>query len=161
MSAGRVSAGGQAAAMLVAAPSAGGAAVPDVLKQFDRVCRRPLWPEFEPCRIPLAGKHPLFQGIRRATVPLASAPRIEETPETVKISGEGMTLEFRGAGLSRSDQTLTVTLPRSPALDHPIPSGRAIDNGVQRRARPHRFGHFFRVWLIVTAEVHGSALGTE
>ena len=62
-----------------------------------------------------AGKRPLFEGIRRATITgLSSEPRIEETDGAVKISSGGLTLEFRGASVTRSGQILTVTLSRSP-----------------------------------------------
>jgi hypothetical protein len=58
-----------------------------------------------------SGKHPLFEGVRRATVTgLAAEPRVEEIPGRVKISADGLTLEFRGARVTRSGQTLTVTL---------------------------------------------------
>ena len=77
------------------------------------------------CLTESAGKHPLFEGLRRATVELPSEPRVEETPQSIKISAEGLTLEFRGARLSRSGQTWTVILPRSP--DRPIT--RSSDSG--------------------------------
>ena len=35
------------------APKEPAVSVPAVLEQFDRACRRPFWPGFEPCRIPL------------------------------------------------------------------------------------------------------------
>ena len=65
------------------------------------------------CLTESAGKHPLFEGVRRATVGLSSEPQIEETTERVKISADGVSLEFRGARLSRCGRTLTVVLPRS------------------------------------------------
>jgi len=65
------------------------------------------------CLTESAGKHPLFEGVRRATVGLSSEPQIDETTERVKISADGVSLEFRGARLSRSGRTLTVVLPRS------------------------------------------------
>jgi hypothetical protein len=75
-----------------------------------------------------AGKHPLFEGVARATITgLTSEPRIEETPQSVKISAEGLTLEFRAAHLVRSGQTVTVTLLRSPIArspDRPMDSVR-------------------------------------
>jgi hypothetical protein len=58
-----------------------------------------------------AGKHPLFEGVRRATLTgFASEPRVDETPDTVKISADGVTLEFRGARVTRNGQTVTVML---------------------------------------------------
>jgi hypothetical protein len=58
-----------------------------------------------------AGKHPLFEGVRRATITgLPAEPRVDETNGVVKISADGLTLEFRGARVTRSGQTVTVTL---------------------------------------------------
>jgi hypothetical protein len=58
-----------------------------------------------------SGRHPLFEGVRRATVTgLAAEPRVEEIPGRVKISADGLTLEFRGARVTLIGQTLTVTL---------------------------------------------------
>jgi hypothetical protein len=58
-----------------------------------------------------SGKHPLFEGVRHATVTgLAAEPRVEEIPGRVKISADGLTLEFRGARVTRTGQTLTVTV---------------------------------------------------
>jgi hypothetical protein len=62
-----------------------------------------------------AGKHPLFEGVRRATITgLSSEPRIEETPGAVKISEKGLTLVLRGARVTRSGQTVTITLGAQP-----------------------------------------------
>src|SRR5215510_8359206 len=44
--------------------------VPAVLREFDRVCPRPLWPGFEPCRTPLA----IFDGRRTWLVRHPSPP---------------------------------------------------------------------------------------
>ena len=79
-----------------------------------------------PCLTEGAGKHPLFEGVRRATITgLPSEPRIEDTHGAVRVSAEGMTLEFHGASLARDGQTVTITLPRSP--DRSIP--RSPDPG--------------------------------
>jgi hypothetical protein len=60
-----------------------------------------------------SGKHPLFEGVRRATVTgLAAEPRVEEIPGRVKISAGGLNLEFRGSRVTRSGQTLTVTVSK-------------------------------------------------
>ena len=67
------------------------------------------------CLTVSAGKHPLFEGVSRATVALAAEPRVEERPGILKISAEGLTLEFRGARLIRSDHTLRVEIPKPPA----------------------------------------------
>jgi hypothetical protein len=74
------------------------------------------------CLTESAGKHPLFEGVRRATVTgLSSAPRIEESDGAVRLSEKGLTLEFRDARVFRSGQTVTITLgaqsrsrPQSP-----------------------------------------------
>jgi hypothetical protein len=58
-----------------------------------------------------AGKHPLFEGVARATITgLTSEPRIEETDGAVKISENGLTLDFRGARVAQDGQTVTITL---------------------------------------------------
>ena len=60
-----------------------------------------------------SGKHPLFEGVGRATVTgLRSEPRIEETGGRLLLTAEGIHLDFRGGRVSRSGQTLTVTVPR-------------------------------------------------
>ena len=59
-----------------------------------------------------SGKHPLFEGVRRATVTGLAEPRVEEIPGGLKISGDGLTLEFRGARAVRSGQTVTVTVSK-------------------------------------------------
>ena len=53
------------------------------------------------CLTESAGKHPLFEGVRRVTIELPSPPRIEENGETIRISGGGVTLEYRGRLTSR------------------------------------------------------------
>jgi hypothetical protein len=73
-----------------------------------------------------AGEHPLFEGVRRATVTgLPSAPRIEESAGAVKISEKGLTLEFRNARVSRSDQTVTITLGTQRKATRADPSLRS------------------------------------
>src|SRR5215470_5319751 len=47
-----------------------GPPIPEVLREFDRVCARPLWPGFEPCRIPLV----IFDGGRTWLVRHPSPP---------------------------------------------------------------------------------------
>jgi hypothetical protein len=67
-----------------------------------------------------AGKHPLFEGVRRATITgLPSAPRIEEADGALKISENG----------------LTPRLPRCPSRtrrpkrdDHPPARARSAEN---------------------------------
>jgi hypothetical protein len=59
------------------------------------------------------GKHPLFEGVRRATITgLPSEPRIEETDGEVKLSENGLTLTLRGAGVTRDGKTVTIALTR-------------------------------------------------
>lgn len=61
------------------------------------------------CLTEATGKHPLFEGVRRVTVTgLPIEPRAEATPQTVRVTGDGVELEFRGARLRRSGQTLIV-----------------------------------------------------
>jgi hypothetical protein len=48
------------------------------------------------CLTESAGKHPLFEGIRRATIELPGPPRIEEEAGTIRITGEGLTVAYRG-----------------------------------------------------------------
>jgi hypothetical protein len=75
------------------------------------------------------GKHPLFEGIHRATITgLPTEPRIEEADGEVKLSENGLTLTLRGARVTRDGQTVTITLsprPRSPAATRPDPSLRS------------------------------------
>jgi hypothetical protein len=67
-----------------------------------------------------AGKHPLFEGVRRATITgLSSEPRIEETPGAIKISTDGLILDFRGASVTRSDSDGD-SLAIARSHDHPI-----------------------------------------
>ncbi len=64
------------------------------------------------CLTESAGKHPLFEGVRRATVTgLPSEPQVEETAGAVKVTAKGLTLEFRGARVERSARTLRVVIP--------------------------------------------------
>ena len=59
------------------------------------------------CLTESAGKHPLFDGIRRATIVLPAPPRIEEDAGTIRISGEGLTLAYRG-GLTTRGQVYII-----------------------------------------------------
>ena len=61
------------------------------------------------CLTESAGKHPLFEGVRRATIALSAEPPVEETPEVVRVSSDGISLEFRGARVSRSGRVLRLT----------------------------------------------------
>jgi len=59
------------------------------------------------CLTESAGRHPLFEGVRRATIELSSPPRIEENAGTLRISADGLTLEYRG-GLTSWGQVYTI-----------------------------------------------------
>jgi hypothetical protein len=70
-----------------------------------------------------AGKHPLFEGVARATITgLTSEPRIEETNGAVKISENGLTLDFRGARVAQDGQTVTITLRPQRGVPRADPS---------------------------------------
>ena len=59
------------------------------------------------CLTESAGRHPLFEGVRRATIELSAPPRVEENAGTVRISGDGLTLEYRG-GLTTRGQVYII-----------------------------------------------------
>ena len=70
-----------------------------------------------------AGKHPLFEGVRRVTITgLPSAPRIEEADGAVKISENGLTLDFRGARVAQDGHTVTITLRPQRGVPRADPS---------------------------------------
>jgi hypothetical protein len=69
------------------------------------------------CLTESAGRHPLFSGIRRATVTgLEGEPRVDESNGRVRIDAKGLTLEFRGATAVRDDRSRswTVSVPAAP-----------------------------------------------
>lgn len=67
-----------------------------------------------------AGRHPLFSGVRRATVAgLEDEPRMDDSGGRVRVDAKGLTLEFRGARAVRGERSWTVTLPASPAAAPP------------------------------------------
>ncbi len=67
------------------------------------------------CMTEAAGKHPLFEGVRRATVTgLPAEPRADATAQAVRVKADGVELEFRGARLTRSGQTLIVSVGSPP-----------------------------------------------
>jgi hypothetical protein len=60
-----------------------------------------------------AGKHPLFEGVRRVTIPgVASEPEVRESSEGISIRAAGVNVDFRGARASRDGRVITVTLSR-------------------------------------------------
>jgi hypothetical protein len=71
------------------------------------------------CLTESAGRHPLFDGVRRATVELAAEPLVEETGETIRISAEGLTAEFRGGRIAREGRTLRLELDSASSSKRP------------------------------------------
>ena len=70
------------------------------------------------CLTEAAGNHPLFEGVRKVTVTgLPVEPRAEETAKAVRVTADGVELEFRGARLRRSGQTLVVAAAGRPTKD--------------------------------------------
>ncbi len=62
-----------------------------------------------------AGKHPLFEGVRRATVTgLPEEPEVRETATGVVLKAAGVTAEFRGARLERTGRTITLVVSKNP-----------------------------------------------
>ena len=60
-----------------------------------------------------AGKHPLFDGVRRVTIAgLAAEPDVREASDGVSIRAAGVTADFRAARISRDGRVITVTLAR-------------------------------------------------
>jgi hypothetical protein len=63
------------------------------------------------CLTESAGAHPLFEGVRRATLTgFSDEPRVQESEGSVQVSARGLTLSFRSAGVSRSGSTVTVSV---------------------------------------------------
>ena len=71
------------------------------------------------CLTEAAGKHPLFGGVRRATVVgFSEEPAVESAEGGVRIAIPGVTLAFRNAAATRAGNTVTVvvgTPARAPA----------------------------------------------
>ena len=62
-----------------------------------------------------AGKHPLFEGVRRVTVTgIRAEPKVRETATGIALEAAGVTGEFAGARTERRDRTITVHLPKGP-----------------------------------------------
>lgn len=58
-----------------------------------------------------AGKHPLFQGVRRITVTgIPDEPQVGSKGGSLSIRAKGITADFRGARIVREGQALTVVL---------------------------------------------------
>lgn len=62
-----------------------------------------------------AGKHPLFEGVRRVTVTgIRAEPKVRETATGIALEAAGVTGEFVGVRTDRRDRTITVHLPKGP-----------------------------------------------
>ncbi len=62
-----------------------------------------------------AGKHPLFEGIRRVTVTgLEREPDVQESASGIAFSAAGVQGEFRRARLERKGRTITVHVSKGP-----------------------------------------------
>jgi hypothetical protein len=58
-----------------------------------------------------AGKHPLFEGVRRVTVAgIRDEPEVRESAGIVSVRAGGVNGEFRGARVERGDRTVTVSI---------------------------------------------------
>jgi hypothetical protein len=55
-----------------------------------------------------AGPHPLFQGVRRVELTGLVKPDVSEAKGTVSLRVAGLTLEFKGASVTRSGEVITV-----------------------------------------------------
>jgi hypothetical protein len=53
------------------------------------------------CLTESAGRHPLFEGVSRVTIELPGPPRVEQDSGTIRISGDGLTVDYRGVLTSR------------------------------------------------------------
>lgn len=58
------------------------------------------------------GSHPLFQGIRRATLTGLAKPRVSEAGAHVSVVTPHVTLEFEDAVVVQDDETITVQLAK-------------------------------------------------
>jgi hypothetical protein len=62
-----------------------------------------------------AGKHPLFEGVRRVTVTgIRDEPKVDETVSGVSIDAAGVAGKFAAARAERSGRTITVRLSKGP-----------------------------------------------
>ncbi|HEX6737195.1 MAG TPA: hypothetical protein VF310_02875 [Vicinamibacteria bacterium] len=58
-----------------------------------------------------AGRHPLFEGVRRLRLTgLSAMPSVQESAGTVRVEAEGLKLELRGARVVRSPEGLRIEL---------------------------------------------------
>jgi hypothetical protein len=62
-----------------------------------------------------AGRHPLFEGVRRVTITgIREEPQVRESAGQVALEAAGVTAQFNGARLERKDRTITVVIPKRP-----------------------------------------------
>ncbi|HVE65696.1 MAG TPA: hypothetical protein VNC59_03870 [Thermoanaerobaculia bacterium] len=62
-----------------------------------------------------AGRHPLFEGVRRVTVAgLGSEPELRESAAGLAVEAAGVTARFAGSRWERKDRTTTVHVSKSP-----------------------------------------------
>jgi hypothetical protein len=65
------------------------------------------------CLTESAGAHPLFAGVRRATISgMPDEPLLEESEGVVKLSAPGLTVSFRHARVVRGGKTPTVLVEK-------------------------------------------------
>lgn len=55
-----------------------------------------------------ARTHPLFQGIRRVVLTGLAEPEVSEADGKVIVRAPGLTMEFKGASVTRSSEVVTV-----------------------------------------------------
>ena len=60
-----------------------------------------------------AGEHPLFNGMRRATIVLPTEPAVSDSAGTVTVESPGFRASFRGTA-ARAPQSITITLSAPP-----------------------------------------------
>lgn len=62
-----------------------------------------------------AGRHPLFEGVRRVTVTgIRAEPTVRETAAGVALEAAGVAGEFRGARTERKGRTITIRVSKGP-----------------------------------------------
>ncbi len=62
-----------------------------------------------------AGKHPLFEGIRRVTVTgLPKEPDVRESGTELTVEAAGVSARFTAARWERKDRTTTVHVSKAP-----------------------------------------------
>jgi hypothetical protein len=54
------------------------------------------------------GPHPLFQGVKRVVLTGLAEPKVSESGDKVSVQTPGLTLEFKGARITRNGEVMTV-----------------------------------------------------